>query len=101
MVISLDCILGKCKSNKHIIAARTIPSEMLLVVLSFSCYLTRGYKVNNYVSISNPSMERITNCCRNCLHLGRIQRQPPDSCHILDIPVLIVYTTTMAFNICK
>ena len=36
----------------------------------------------------------------NCLHLGRIQRQPPDSCHILDIPVLIVYTTTMAFNIC-
>ena len=38
-------------------------------------------------SISNPSMERITNCCRNCLHIGRIQRQPPDSCHILDMPV--------------
>jgi hypothetical protein len=36
---------------------------------------------------------------RNCLHLGRIQRQPPDSYHILDMPVLIVYTTTMAFNI--
>ena len=48
----------------------------------------------------NPSMERITNYCRNCLHLGRIQGQLPDSCHILDMPVLIVYTTTMAFNIC-
>ena len=24
-----------------------------------------------FFSISNPSMERITNCCRNCLHLGR------------------------------
>jgi hypothetical protein len=46
-------------------------------------------------------MERITNCCRNCLHLGRIKRQPPDSCHILEMPVLIVYTTTMTFNICK
>jgi hypothetical protein len=33
--------------------------------------------------------------------LGRIQRQPPDSCHTLDMLVLIVYTTTMAFNICK
>ena len=54
-----------------------------------------------FFSISNPSMERITNCCRNCLHLGRIQRQPPDNCHILDMPVLIVYATTMAFNICK
>ena len=36
----------------------------------------------------------------NCLHLGRIQRQLPDSSHILDMSVLIVYTTTMAFNIC-
>ena len=52
-----------------------------------------------FFSISNPSIERITNCCRNCLHLGRIQRQPPDSYHILDMPVLIVFTTTMAFNI--
>ena len=44
----------------------------------------------------NPPMERITNCCRNCFQLGKIQRQPPDSGHILDMPVL-----TMAFNICK
>ena len=47
-----------------------------------------------FFSISNPSMERITNCCRSCLHHGRIQGQPPDSCHILDVLVLIVYTTT-------
>ena len=26
---------------------------------------------------------------------------PPDSCHILDMPVLDVYTTTMALSICR
>jgi len=55
----------------------------------------------SFFSNRNPYMERITNCCRNCLHLGRIQGQLPDNCHILDMPVLIVYTTPMAFNICK